>query len=232
MADNVTLPGTGGIIASDEVGGAQYQRIKIALGAEGAAADLAPGQAAMAASVPVAIANNQSGVPVTIATAPALVAGEAQVGTVGSPDNIVTVTASLDTNIYADGDVLFDTQEIALAARVNGGTTILQSIVVSDINDQGQGFDLIFFNANTSLGTENSAPDIDDTEVLTVIGRVQVGAGAFYDLVANRVACVTGIGLLMKAGAATTSIYVAGISRGTGTYTAAGLQIQFGFMRN
>lgn len=63
MADNVTLPGTGGIIASDEVGGAQYQRVKLALGADGAAADLAPGQGFMAASVPVAIASNQSAIP-------------------------------------------------------------------------------------------------------------------------------------------------------------------------
>lgn len=39
MADNVTLPGTGGIIASDDVGGAQYQRVKVALGADGAGAD-------------------------------------------------------------------------------------------------------------------------------------------------------------------------------------------------
>jgi hypothetical protein len=161
-----------------------------------------------------------------------IAAGENMIGQTVSPDSVVLITASLDTSIYADGDTLFDTQEIASAARVNGGTVILQSVMVSDISDQGQPFDLIFFNANTSLGTENSAPDIDDTEVLTVIGRVQISAADYYDLGGNRVACVRGIGLMMKAGAATTSLYVAGVSRGTGTYTASGLQIQFGFMRN
>lgn len=66
MADNVSITaGSGTVIATDEVGGAQYQRVKIALGADGVAADLAPGQAAMAASVPVAIASNQSAVAVS-----------------------------------------------------------------------------------------------------------------------------------------------------------------------
>jgi len=159
-------------------------------------------------------------------------ASENQIGTVGSPDNAVTITCSLDTSAYADGDVLFDTQEVALAARVNGGTTILQNVVITDISDQGQALDLIFFNANTSLGTENSAPDIDDTEVLTVIGRISVSSSDYYDLGANRVACVRNLGLLMEAGGGTTSLYVAGVSRGTGTYSASGIQIQFGFMRN
>ena len=66
MADNVAItPGTGATIATDDIGGVQYQRIKVALGADGEASDLAPGQATMAASVPVAIASNQSAVPVS-----------------------------------------------------------------------------------------------------------------------------------------------------------------------
>jgi hypothetical protein len=64
MADNVAITaGSGTTIATDDIGGVQYQRVKVALGADGAAADLAPGQALMAASVPVAIASNQSAVP-------------------------------------------------------------------------------------------------------------------------------------------------------------------------
>lgn len=66
MADNVVLPGTGSSVAADEIGGVQYQRVKIAVGADGAAADLAPGQATMAASLPVVISSNQSAVPVSV----------------------------------------------------------------------------------------------------------------------------------------------------------------------
>lgn len=159
-----------------------------------------------------------------------IAAGETHIGEVGLPDDTITITCSLDTNAYADGDVLFATQEIAGAVRVNGDTCILQSVHVIDIDDQGIEMDLVFFNANTSLGTENAAPDIDDTEVLTTLGYVNVAD--YIDLGANKIGTVTGIGLPLKAGAATTSLWVAGITRGTPTHSASGLQIVFGFLRN
>lgn len=39
MADNTTLPGTGDVIASDDIAGVKYQRVKIAHGADGSATD-------------------------------------------------------------------------------------------------------------------------------------------------------------------------------------------------
>jgi hypothetical protein len=39
MADNTTLPGTGDVIAADDIGGVKYQRIKLAHGADGEAVD-------------------------------------------------------------------------------------------------------------------------------------------------------------------------------------------------
>lgn len=146
-------------------------------------------------------------------------------------DDVITVDCTVDTNALAEGDVAFATQEVAGFSTAADITSILQSVVVADVDDQGIGIDLIFFNANTTLGTENSAPDIDDTEVLTVIGRVQVGAGSFYDLGANRVACVYGVGLPMKAGTGG-SIWMAGIARGAPTYASGTLQIKLGILRN
>lgn len=40
MADNTTLPGTGDVIASDDIGGVKYQRIKVTTGADGSATDV------------------------------------------------------------------------------------------------------------------------------------------------------------------------------------------------
>jgi len=171
-----------------------------------------------------------SGVDIGDVDVLSIAAGENHLGDVGMPDTAITITCSLDTGAYADGDVLFATQEIAGAVRNNGDACILQSVHVVDIDDQKVEMDLIFFNANTSLGTENSAPDIDDTEVLTTLGVVNVAD--YVDLGANSIATVTGIGLELKAGAATTSLYVAGITRGAPTYSASGLQITFGFLRN
>ena len=40
MADNTTLPGTGDVIATDDVGGVKYQRVKPAFGGDGVAIDV------------------------------------------------------------------------------------------------------------------------------------------------------------------------------------------------
>jgi hypothetical protein len=146
-------------------------------------------------------------------------------------DDVITIDATVDTNAYAEGDVLFATQEVAGFSTAADITSILQSVVVTSVDAQVVGIDLIFFNANTSLGTENSAPDADDTEILTLIGRVQVGAGSFYATAANSFACVPGIGLPMKAGTGG-SIWMAGIARGAPTYASGHLQIKLGLLRN
>lgn len=153
---------------------------------------------------------------------------------VGSPDIVVTVVPTVDTNAYASGDLLFDSVEIPAAVRVNGGTCILQSVTLLDDADQGVAMTLIFANAATDFGAANSAPDPDDTEAGTVIGHVAIAAADYVDLGASKVACIKNIGLLMQAGAATTSLYVAGVnSTGTPTYAAADdLHIQLGFLRS
>ena len=65
MADNILVtPGSGATIAADDIGGVLYQRVKLTLGADGSATDIGLGQQAMAASVPVVIASDQSVIPI------------------------------------------------------------------------------------------------------------------------------------------------------------------------
>ena len=74
MADNVAITaGTGTSVASDDIGGVQFQRVKIALGADGAHdGDLDPGSAAAAASLPVtASTEDVARVGIITETAPA-----------------------------------------------------------------------------------------------------------------------------------------------------------------
>ena len=56
MADNTTLnPGTGGdVIASDDIGGVKYQRVKVAVGADGSATDATE-------ATPLPVADGHSG---------------------------------------------------------------------------------------------------------------------------------------------------------------------------
>lgn len=104
MADNVTV--TAGsytaVAATDDVAGVHYQRTKITLGADGAAdMDLDSGQQTMANSVPVAIASNQSAVPVSLSAA--VPAGTNNIGDV----DVLTLPAlPAGTNNIGDVDVL------------------------------------------------------------------------------------------------------------------------------
>jgi hypothetical protein len=93
---------------------------------------------------------------------------------------------------------------------------------------------LLFANAATDFGTLNSTPDPDDTEAATVIAVVEVSADDWVDLGGAKVQSVpaSALGQLLKAGGATTSLYVAALTGGTPTHTASGLVLQFGLLRS
>lgn len=162
-----------------------------------------------------------------------IAAGENVIGLVGASDIVVTITPTLAAEAHSAGDLLFDSTEIANAVRANGYTAIVQSITVVDKGDQKPEIDLIFANAATDFGTLGSAPDPDDTEAATVIGVVNVPSGDYVDLGGASVATVSNVGLLLKAGAATTSIYLAGIAVGTPTpASTSDLVISIGLLRS
>lgn len=64
MADNTTLnAGSGGdVIASDDIGGVKYQRVKLSVGADGSAADAASGGGVESGALRVTIASDSTGV--------------------------------------------------------------------------------------------------------------------------------------------------------------------------
>lgn len=142
------------------------------------------------------------------------------------------VTLSLDTNIYADGDVLAATQVVSNAVRIDDQPGMLVSVAVIDEDDQKAAFDLYIFSANVSLGTENAAPDITDANARNYCGHVAIAAGDYKDLVGVSVAVLYDINLPIKPISGTNDIAIAAISRGTGTYTASGLKLRLGILCN
>jgi hypothetical protein len=153
-----------------------------------------------------------------------------QPGQVGSPGDVVTVTLTVDTSAYADGDVLADTQTITNAMRIAGGHGVLQSLQLVDPDAQGQPLDLYFFSVTHSLGTENAAPTISDADVIDMFGPVAIASSDYGDLGGCKVASVRGIGLMMEADAASRDLYVGAISRGTGTYAGGSLTLKLAFL--
>jgi len=138
----------------------------------------------------------------------------------------------LDTNAYAQHDVLSVAQELELAAGVKGGTVLLQSIVVHDYDDNGRALDIVFTDAATALGTINAAIDADDAEAATILGTVRIVADDYDDYINGMQATKLNIGLPLKCAADSTSIWVSTVYRdATGdTYTAAGIRLKIGLM--
>lgn len=149
------------------------------------------------------------------------------------PANLGTVvkdiTLTLDTSIYADGDVLSDTAEITEAVRAFGQGCKIVSIAVLDEDDQGVALDVVFLKSNVSLGTKNSAPNISDANAREILGHVNIATTDYVDYGGARVATKRDIALAVKAADGKDSIFVSTITRGgTPTYTASGLKLRIG----
>lgn len=110
MADNITTPGVGTILASDDVGGVQYPRSKAVWGADGVANDVSA-----ANPLPVALSGSSNAVNATP------VASEVHVGQVGgyAINPSATITRPANTTAYASGDLVANS---ATAGSVAYGT--------------------------------------------------------------------------------------------------------------
>ena len=123
MADNTTLnAGTGGdVIATDDIAGVKYQRVKLSVGADGSAADAASGGGTEAGSLRVTIASDSTGVLSvddngssltvdnggTFAVQPAGSVAHDAAGTGVNPVlNGAYASAAAPTDVSADGDAV------------------------------------------------------------------------------------------------------------------------------
>jgi len=149
---------------------------------------------------------------------------------VAGDGDVKDVTLTLDTAAYVANDVLADTQEVANVFAVVGGRVVIQSITLNDKSDQQQGLRLLFLRSNKSIGTENDAPNISDDDADEILGWVDVSAGDYLDIGGCSIVSRNGIGMMVKAAAGSTSLYIAAISNGTGTYSANGITLKIGVL--
>lgn len=139
------------------------------------------------------------------------------------------LTLSLDTSIYAAGDVLAATQELVNALARAGAGGILQTLTVIDKDDQGAAFDVYVMDANVAMGVENAAPSISDSDAANIMGKIAIATGDYTDLGGVRVAHKNALNIPLKSASNKPSIYVAAVNgAGTPTYTAAGIVLRFG----
>ncbi len=189
MADDITLPaqGTGTstpIVATDEVGSAHYQRMKLDAGGAGVSVPVVAGQQAMAASVPVVIASDQTSVPVSgtltavtavTAITNALPAGNNNIGDVdvASVTGNVTVVQGTGTNLHAVIDSGTITAVTALTNALPAGDNNIGNVDVVTLPNVTIGTMAALVAGNANIG---------DVDVASVTGNVTVVQGTGTNL--------------------------------------------------
>ena len=198
------------------------------------------GRTDMAGSLPVAIASDQGDVPAKIKFddgwgGGTVVSGSTPLPTVIMNSSIVvtsseipisvlgggrSIVPTLDTNPYADGDVLWATPATILPIVSNA--SVIRSVVIIDNDDNGGALDLWFTSSSTSWGSANSAPSPSDETAQGIIGKLSIAEADYYDLGGCKVAYKECAIPLYNSN----TVYCVGISRGTKTYSASGLYIK------
>ena len=156
---------------------------------------------------------------------------------------IIRVQPTLDTNAYAQYDVLFTATAIPNAVRGNGGCSKLVAMYVLDQSDNSDDMWFVFSEGQTALGTINATANISDANILANknIGLMkldsdQAGTAAAIDTSKlHQVLGMSGTGesadgvMLLQAAAGTTSVYVQGIvgSNTTPTFADGDIELIF-----
>jgi len=167
LSDNVSITaGSGTSIATDDVGGVQYQRVKISLGADGAATDALGGAGAVADGVQ----------RVTLASDDPAVSSLASI--LSAVDGLETLIAATNTAV---GSVATQTTLAALLAKViaapateakqDTGNTSLASIVTLLTTQAGylDGLEGYVDGIETLIGSTNSKLDTLHTDLGTTL---------------------------------------------------------------
>lgn len=140
---------------------------------------------------------------------------------VNGSSRTISVTPTIDTNIYASGDALGGLQTISGAGRVGIGSGIIHAVVVTDLDKEGADIDVIVFSGNPSATTvtNNAALDVDDADLVKIVCVIQVTSdSAFSD---NGVSFAHGNNCVFRADVATGTLYAIAVARGTPTYASA-----------
>lgn len=230
MVDNVSItPGAGVTISTDDVAGVMYQRVKLDMGGDGAANPVtAAVDVAAGASDPVFVAGAVHDAALAALT-PAdgdytqlRVDGQGALWVRQPPLVVVSATPTLDTLIYASGDSLHTAVlSFASAVRVTGGSGVVDKLIVVDKDLQSAAGELWLFSASVTPAAANAAHSISDADAALCVGVIPFGT--YYASALNSVSVAKDVRLPFTVAA--TSLFGLLVTRGTPTYTAAGLTV-------
>lgn len=145
MADNVTTDN--GIIATDEIAGAQVQRVKPVIGPDGSGTDLEFGQKLAAASLPVVLASDQSAVSVSLPG----VATEATLAAIAADVDRLPVLVS--GRMPTDGSGV--TQPVSGTVGISGSVAVTGALTDAQLRAAAVPVSLLGVATEATLATMN-----------------------------------------------------------------------------
>lgn len=194
MADDVTLPGTGSVVATDEVdlggGAAHVQFVKLVDGTEDGT-DRIPGSAARGLSVD---------------PRPKVVRK--------------TATPTISTTAYAAKDAVGGLLTFAGAARASGGSIEVVAAQLVDFSGQNVDLELVLFDRSITAPTDNAVFDPTDAELAYVVGSIFFASGFYSIFSDNGVATVDSFRLPAVLNG--TDLYGVIVARGAPTFGSTG----------
>jgi len=135
----------------------------------------------------------------------------------------IVLDPTVDTLIYASGDLLCEKLTLTNAVLRDGGVCEVEKVVVVDQSKQNAPLDLIFFNSDpdATTFTENVAFNPANADADRIAGVISIVAADYSTFSDNSAACWTGDPVVIHA-ASGHDLYLAVVSRGTPTYATAG----------
>lgn len=155
-------------------------------------------------------------------------AGETHIGALGGNTALITVTPTLTVHAgYVANDFVGTSatpMDFATAARINGGTGVIQSAMLIDYALQSVACELWLFDASVTPPNDSAAWTISDADALKCIGVIPFST--YYASALNSVAQAQNVGIAFKAGAADQSIFGCLVTRGAPAYADGDVSIR------
>ena len=147
--------------------------------------------------------------------------------------DIDIIDVAVDTDADASGELLITTTEIPNAVAVNGGTAILQSAMFMSNKVLTDSIDVVITSDSTSQGSIG-----DTVSGSSVANTVMDGTCGFFtisnlfDAGAVAIGSKNNIGMVCKAEADSTSLWVILVAESTDDYDGNNIVVRLGFVKD
>lgn len=148
---------------------------------------------------------------------------------------LVSSPTGITPAAYASGDVIGAVTELAGAVLDFNNTGVLLSLCMTDATNTKAAVDVYFFRSApvTTVGADNAAFALADSDLPLLLGRVGVAAADFVTAGPNAEATERGLSLVLKSAAGSKSIYYCLVARGSITLAAVtDLRIAVGILQD